>query len=285
MVREKHKQNHYSFEGEKQMKTTLKTTIATGALALSAFAAPVGLQFDFGTGSVYTGTDAPAQAAGALTATDSTWNGYSNFNDGTDGQAVGFYADGTAASGITIDFGDSWPNVATTNDVSWSDYPSGNGAAEDDTSIYDTAFTADWVYTGTRTVSGTKYNRMVGIRVKGLEAGSYDIYTVAHEPTQLNRSIDVYTGVNISSSAGLTPLDLGRASGIDTWTEGNNYVLSTVTLTGTDDWLTVMAIGDSTGHVSLNGLQIVENTSAVPEPSAMLLGILASGFVLLRRRR
>ena len=249
------------------MKTrtkTLLTALTTSALLAlatgSAHAASI--QFDVGNlqGS-YSGTEAAAHAAGDLGAGDTTWN--TVIGDASSGF---FYTDGSAATGITVDFG------LGAGDIDWSSAPGPSNVGGATTSgIYDTALMRDWLFT-----NGSN----LGVRIKGLAAGEYTVYALVKEPTASTRTYDVGIGVDTDDTTALGDLTTQSiAAGLpETWTAGTNYVAQAVTVSSTDDWIVIITDPTNASFGTLQGFQIV------PEPSSLaLLGM--GGLLIARRRR
>lgn len=130
------------------------------------------------------------------------------------------------------------------------------------------------------------------MKVSGLALGTYDVFIV---------------GINTNNNLGTSPANIGaRATGdidtlditgianvhvandfTDSWTAGRNYAKITVTLTAANPVLTLFTVGGSNIDTNNNrGFLNAVMITPVPEPStyAALLGLLALGFVMYRRR-
>jgi hypothetical protein len=134
----------------------------------------------------------------------------------------------------------------------------------------------------------------VGLRVDGLAAGTYDIYTMARNTNSNAASVPMNIYATAGSFSGsFTFSALAAAAQANTgfttaaytnqysvFIAGENYVKSTVTLVSGDS-LYLAVDGSPAGETRgfLNMVQIV----AVPEPSVALLGAL--GLIGLFRRR
>lgn len=261
-------------EGVKNMKKH-SNILASCFLVAGLSASAVDIQLDFGNQGEYSGINSPSQSVGELSTGDSHWNSYTRFT--ANNQSVAVAADGTLLSGVTIDFGDDYRDSGLIN---WSDnWPGTGGTTPTDSDLNTTALTSDWMYVNP--------GRMGGVRIQGLETGTYYVYAFGHEPSNLKRTMNVSTGVNASTLAQCDETNfLGNASGLTEWTAGKNYVMNTITITDTSDWLTVLISDPDSGtqHKSLNGLQIVSAT-AVPEPATVGLFALCGGLLLFKRRR
>ena len=233
-------------------------------LAASSSAATLQIDFSDNTGS-YSGSQSPGHAAGDVSGT--TWN-----------TAVGDVAsgllwdDGTAAAGLQVDVGGGPPTTTIDWDLNLNE-------SSDSATIpfYDTSLMRDWHYT-----SG---NANLGARVNGLDAGIYRVYALIRESNQLARTYEAAIGVNVNawSDAGVVEVTpITDASGATTWTDGQNYASTDVTVSGPSDWVTVVVDPINAQWGTLEGLQIV----AIPEPSsAVLFGLAGLALCGVRRRR
>lgn len=209
---------------------------------ISAVNAQGVIQIDCHNGSgSYTGSESPGHAAGDVTGT--TWN----MVTGDSSSLV--YADGSAATGVSVDFGEG--GGATIN---WgvTQLTSGVGSS---TGIYNTDLMLDWFY--------ADGNDNLGARVTGLSAGDYRVYALTREGDQLTRTYDVTIGLNISNpgdAGAVETTGVGVASGSATWVDGENYAVTDVTVTGPGDWVTIIVDPISSQYGTLQGLQIVPLT-------------------------
>lgn len=191
--------------------------------------------------ATYTGSESPGHDTGDVT--DTTWNTV------TGDSSTLVYADGSAATGVSVDFGEgggatvTWTNAQQTADLG------------SPTGIYNTDLMHDWFYSN----GGDN----LGARVTGLSAGSYRVYAMTREGNQLTRTYDVTIGVNISApgdAGAVETTSVGVASGDTAWIDGENYAVTDVTITGPGDWITIIVDPTNAGFGTLQGLQIVPLT-------------------------
>lgn len=262
--------------------------VAAG-LSLAAGAHSQVLMLDFGpTTTTATGNSPYHAATPGFTGT--SWNKVQTSDLGS-GLV---FADGSAASGVSVNVGAS--TSVTTLDL--SGVPSGNSALGStvNTGIYaGTSVGTDGIFTGSTNLTGTS----VGVQIGGLAAGTYDVYIAARNTSRAstsNYSQAVAVGVssvsgnfNYSGYDSRTLSFTNAASPIATsaWADGSNYLKFSVTLSS-DQFLNLAVHGggeDMRGF--LNAVQIVATSSAIPEPSsvAVLGGAAVLGVAALRRRR
>ncbi|GEM_PF-4547126 len=242
------------------------------------------LQWDFGNGGAYVGTNTPGHVAGDVLAGDNT---FTQVGSGDSANVAG--------SGYSIDWGRNQSGTSE-NRIQWSNAMTNvSGAAGSD--IFSTSLTTDGVSSSTHNTSNIR--SPVGLRIGGLADGLYRAYIVVN-----NTSVDglaetkVYAGAatlttpnnmtGISATLGLT--DLGNVSGATSanWVANSNYVTTefTINTAGGDDGFYVLSDSSVGGltrvHTSITALQIV----AVPEPNSLvLIGLAFGGLMLLKRRR
>lgn len=234
--------------------------------------------FDFGD-SNSGGTVGPAFSlnggTGALDNADNNWNDIAT-SDVSTGLV---FADGSAATGVSIDLG---IDASGTN----LDYNSAIGAATRNGSNASGVFTS---ISPTSTYSRPSFNgRGYGARVSGLAAGTYDIYVVSKNTFSSGLGLDftIYAGVD---GLGGTTFDYGSltsslisndSSNEANWSENANYAKFTVSLTGGESLFFASDAAASGNQSVLNAVQIVQ----VPEPSTYAMLVTgASCLVLLRR--
>lgn len=252
--------------------------------------------FDFGT-AIATGADlsnSPLHAADG-SFTDTSWN---SINTTTTGAKSGFsYADGTAATGVTLHVGRSsnnpWSTVTfaggPTNVTSTSNPASLSGVFSTSTSIG-----RDGHYAANASGSGDPApTRLMAVAIGGLAAGTYDIYVVGLNPNIALGGSMGFWAVEQSSIANFdaTALVGGGAQATTTnsvsasWIEGGNYAKLTVTLSSSDSYLTLLSLGltEAEQRGFINAIQIV----AIPEPANAvgLSAVLVAGGAFFRRRR
>lgn len=264
----------------RKLYTSMTVTCLLALAAASAQAASI--QFDFGNNGVYDGTVAPAHAAGDLTASDTTWNQI--LGTGTNGTYIvtGLsYTNGDAATGVSLQH---WRAGSFAFPVKFNGTPS---TYDGSVGIYNTTLMGDEIH----------YNSDIGIRVKGLDAGTYKVYAIVVNPDHLSYTFDVGIGVGdlgADNSASVTnPIVASNVTHIDpsaksgNWVDGENYALTTVTTTSTSDYINIL-IDPSTNPGLIQGLQIVSVSGVASAPlpaSASLTGVGLLGVLGLRGRR
>ena len=230
------------------------------------------IQFDFGAGGgglgTYVGNDAPAGTAATV------WNGvFTNQTNPTGGL---LFADGSAATGVTIETGEGVGAIDWTAPIDRGRNNDALGTGDGTLGIYDTALTGDWFF-------GVQ-NENLGVRVSGLAPGEYDVYSINREPTAPDRTYDV--GIGVANTTDFTGLAVTSLTGQDTnataFVDGHNFATERVTVTSTSDFITVIIDPTNERFGTISGLQIV---AVIPEPSsfAIILGLGVAG--LTRRKR
>ncbi|MDF7797965.1 sialate O-acetylesterase [Pontiellaceae bacterium B1224] len=223
----------------------MKKQIAAIAFALTIAGGASGssIQFNMGDGTAYNGNNAPAGL------TDTVWNSVTG--DTTSGL---LYSDGSAATGVTLDVG-----------LAAEIGP--GGTVEDWTDLYGdfrNTFTISSALGIFETTLMQKYwlardYRTLAVRITGLEAGEYDVYSLVRADN-LAITYDVAVGVNSGAWTNLAVQSIAAVTGTegtDTWAEGLNYTKHRVTVTGTNDYITVMVDSTANAYSPLQGLQIV----------------------------
>ncbi|AHF89587.1 glycosyltransferase family 1 [Opitutaceae bacterium TAV5] len=261
------------------------------------------LMLDFGaTAAIANPGNSPYHAANTgFTAT--TWNQVTNVDVGSGLH----FADGTAATGVTVSVGGS-ASASALNVIDLARTPTSSalgGSSVSNSGIYAANTVGrDGIFM-THALTGPARNvGSVGVQVGGLAAGTYDIYISGRNTSLISSSpqetITAWVGVSsITGNFDFTDYSSGanNFSGSTTtasWIEGENYIKLSVTLTSGQVLNIATSGAGSTGGGStidergfLNSVQIVY-TGAIPEPStwATLCGltVLAGAFVLRRRR-
>ncbi|MDR1191933.1 MAG: PEP-CTERM sorting domain-containing protein [Verrucomicrobiales bacterium] len=271
----------------------LKKYFTGGALgllcAVHAASAQV-LMFDFGQSNIWSANlnKSPYHAADT-TFTGTTWNYialnvsavladtvYSNLS----------FADNTAADSVTLSFGyalnsttASFNSTGTIRSITAGNlFGDVNQAAN------------DFILIG----NDGNQNAVLGLRISGLDAGTYELYMIGSHASTANTSMNFWATtanadeIDIASDSFLTdprtiasPTIPNTKMDANTYAEDTNYAKLTVTL-AEDDVLTILSRGagsDKRGF--FNSLQIV----TIPEPSTcVLLGLGLLTLALLRRK-
>ncbi len=256
---------------------------AVATLVSSTSATAVDLQFNFGPAlHTYSGHQSPGFQQGDFLATDNTWNQITAPVPVNSTNPL--QADGTVATGVAVQTGDRfdqgfpvWGLTGMSNN-----YTAG---APTPGTVYDTALMQNLSYD-----TSSAY---VGLRVSGLTPGKYDVYVTAYNGDQPGNHNDVYIGLNLSNNYMISNQFLGQTSAVvlgvpaatgseTTWISGTNYVMETITVTSTSDWLTVIdsnALDGGGTPAAFNAVQIAE---VVPEPGSVALLVLGGlGLVAL----
>jgi hypothetical protein len=252
--------------------------VAMGSLALAA-CANAAILFDFGpTGATQNPTHSPAHVAGAVPASETTWNRVT-----TNNLATVLNGDGTTATGVML----TWGSAADADSsVTFNVQPSatnGGGGSQG-------------VYAISSAVKTSVFNNLagsfLGLRIDGLAAGEYELYIHARNTATPNSSTSSRVYYLADATAGsFSPataqyVDISNAysvnstTGNETFYQGVNYQKFTVTITDDDPSLYVAVRGTGVeNRPFINSLEIV----AVPEPTLISLAGL-TGMLLLRRR-
>jgi len=248
-------------------------------------------------------TLSPAHAAGAIPGSETTWN---NFSATAPSSSLS-YADGSAASGVTVTFGSESGSLVDTLDYTTTATinttalrGSGGGTPGTTTLLAD----AGSVYGDGDGPSNTAAGRAgwfgnasgandgMGLRVDGLTAGDYTVYlmgrnTNSSSATPMNLFVASASLSTLFDYSVLTPVLEGNLqvpdtepTGHNTFRAGDNFVAVHVTV---GDGESLYIATDGAGSEVRGFLNMVQ-ISAVPEPSVALLA-LGGGLLLLRRRR
>lgn len=264
------------------MKSKFITPLLALSLGLAVSAHAQVLMLDFGPTVTTTPANSPyGTGAGA----SPSWNQVqlTDLNSGL------LYADGSAATGVTVNLG----TATTTTTLNLGTQPATSSALGGiwNTGIYASGSVGtDGIFSGANTVSNT-----VGFQLGGLAAGTYDIYITARNTSRDDATSSYSQVVKAGTSASSGNFDFSGYSSktltysgstsSSAWVENGNYLKLSVTLTS-GDFLDLAVVGTGSDlRGFLNSVQIV-NTSAIPEPSvcAALGGLVVLGFTVLRRR-
>lgn len=280
---------------------------AASALLLTATFASAGsnLFLDLGplTASGGSLTNDPAHATGAVSLSQTSWNTISSSSDFT--SAV--YSDGTSATGVTIDFGQSAAagtsiNFATAIGNVALKGTGGAVAGQQSflgaSSIYGSGNNDSNTAVGRDGFLGST-NTAIGMRIDGLTAGNYTLYIMARQVSSNavgSLPMNLYTATGASAGtfdfSALTPTvqtntnyaSAGYAGQYNVFTAGENYVAINVTVGAGQSLFIASDGGGAELRGFINSIQIV----AVPEPSAYaagMLGFLALVTIVRRQKR
>ncbi|MEM1294422.1 MAG: hypothetical protein AAGH89_03590 [Verrucomicrobiota bacterium] len=212
---------------------------------------PIKLQFDLGhRAGLYTGTNAPAHAAGDMFSHENVWT-----------QIVG-----DQSGAFVMADGNLCPHPIKV------DYGHGDGEID-----WDAAPVDPWgnVYSKARGVLNSPlcqdhrpWDFDLGLRVSGLPAGKYRIYALCRSVRRPDASYDVSFGVNLDQQLSEPTIIPPMADSIEpSWEPGLTYAVGNVAVNGPEDWATFITRYSrersvrSTPHHGrsvLLGLQIVE---------------------------
>jgi len=218
------------------------------------------IQFDCGVhAGIYDGVESPGHAAGDFYPHDRFWN---LIIGDQAGRFVG--ADGTAlSSDLEIDFGQSGKRGKT---VDWDEPPTVRGSSGKSHGVFRTPLGED----------GIRGGHQVGLRIRGLPAGTYRVYllgrsSIVHHSWGNFLTDKAYTcsiGVGEPSRPGLqsvSPLDDANAN---EWVEGQTHIRSEVVIDSPEDYLTLIVKKDRSrspvpkgGGATILGVQIIRVSS------------------------
>jgi hypothetical protein len=222
---------------------------------------PLKLQFDCGSrAGLYQGVESPAHAAGDMSAHEVFWNSIV-------GDQLGnlTLADGSVtSSAIELDYGSS-----RTQDVEWGREPNQVRSSFCQSSgVFDTALGRDRLRD-----AGT-----IGLRIRGLPAGTYRVFFIGRLTDTGTTRGDFLTNKAFRSAIGVNldaipdPHEIimpVEDSGAAQWVDGQTHLVGEVTLSGPDDYLTVLTRKSkqhspvaSGGHSAIAGVQIVQITDS-----------------------
>jgi hypothetical protein len=238
----------------------------------------------------YSGTDSPGHDRGDFDIrSETSWNAVAN--DQLSGLV---YADGSPAAGVTFDVGTSPDN----GPINWNGVPR-LGGADSTGGILATPLgkTNFWLPEGN-----------IGLRVKGLPAGTYRVYALGRSvlpevtaggriplsasrvyalgqsilPDQAPRNYRVRIGVNLSNVVN-PPQPTQDISYSGAWTEGETYTTNVVTTTRTTDSITIVVHGDSGNIAMIEGLQIakIDPSKIDAKPARKAIPAFTDGFKLV----
>ncbi|MDD4891797.1 MAG: hypothetical protein PHU85_17905, partial [Phycisphaerae bacterium] len=237
------------------MNRTLIAAAVVAMLALvavgSASADLISVQFTIGQDtngaySTYAGYDSPAYADGKLLATQTTWN-----HVGAD-TGSGLLQTGGAAFGGAIDFGGG----TTTGSINWGAGMTyfGGWSGRAAPSGYPAYMSYLESYAGDGGV-------VMGVRVNGLAAGTYRVYALADvqgapQSVEIGLNLTSYTASNTVLSQYMSSHTANGAWYAGTSSVAGDYAYKDVTVTGTNDYITVLASRGT--NPLMSGLQIVQ---------------------------
>ncbi len=268
------------------MKPQIITSLL--ALALTASASASVLMLDFGpTTPTSATTNSPYHTANG-SFTNGNWNvlGLSDIASGL------VFSDNSAATGVSVNLG-----ITTTTTVNLASQPGSTSALAAGTSVgvySGNSVGTDGIFSGNST-SGTA----VGLQIGGLSAGTYDIYVAARN-TNVGTNAGAYTQIVYASAAAsgdpfnfsgysngtLSYTSASTSEFTTSWVQGENYIKLSVSLSS-GELLNVAVDGGGTGRGFINAVQIVQTSSAIPEPSTYgaIGGLAVLGLAMAQRRR
>ena len=263
--------------------------LSAGSLAQGA-----ALMLDFGSSpglvDAANAANSPGHAVGAIPTSEITWNQLTT----SDVSSGLLYSDATSASGIAVNIGQETTigsniiDFASANSINASSL-GGNAAVALGTDYAIDAnnktAAADGIFRN-GTSNGT--NAAMGLRIDGLAAGTYTIYSVGRNTNTGSATPQIFfaSAATLSDNfdyAGLDGVTSANSlgTGNDSWTAGEQYTALSVTLTaGQSLFLATEGTTATERRGFLNAVQI-----AVPEPTTLTLFGLAAGMLTLRRRR
>lgn len=245
-------------------------------LALAATAGAQSIQFAPGNANAdYTaGLDGPAHVIDTMDPTLDTWNAF-GAGAGLIGAAqqvpdpTGLvFADGTAAPGVTFDFGLGFDgsniDFSLAPGQSGDGFPFASGAG----SPFNNQLWANWAFSDGRNGNPDQ----IGVRISGLAADDYRVYVLSRERPQLGRtySADIGVASTATVNAGVMFGDFGpiyegvAAPNAAALNELEDYFVEDVTLAAGEEIVIITdPTNDDFGHIS--GIQIVSLSDIQPE--------------------
>lgn len=209
-------------------------------------------QFDFGptNNGVTSGASGPATTPGQYT----VWNGFSKEND----ELIGVNDGVGNLSNVDV-------RVREVPDGQVLDFNASGSPLEDTDGNYAGFYSSDLF----SDVIFSRDDADLGVQVSGLVAGEYDVYFIALEPNNLNRTYSVDIGVSSSDTVSHGDFGLGHlstpGSAPSEWVEGVNYYIESVSVaTGESIYVLMDSINDQ--FAILQGLQIAQRSIATPPP-------------------
>ena len=207
------------------------------------------IQFNFysgtsGTASGLTGT--PAQATGDLGARPTDYNEVSATNPTR--QVV--YADGTAATGVSLNLGSgtgsgavNWTNESFVGKVS----SAGFGG------VWSTPLmNAGYIYNDGNTL---------GAQVTGLPAGTYDVYGL--DSCGAN-TFSMYSQIGVNTNTPSTTVTQTlQGNSPAAWVAGQTYLFATVTISAGQSIDFITYTTENNGYFAMDGLQIVQQVPPI----------------------
>lgn len=261
---------------------TLPAALVAAGLACGVAASParaVQIHLNFGA-TVADNTNSAGHTVGGMTGT--SWNLITNAD-----VPSGITDSAGGATSVSVDLGKE--TSATSKLLDWT--ATGYSASALGT-VYSAGIYAGNAKSATFVNNGSSSFIDMGVRVRGLPAGEYDIFSVSRNTnTSNNEDYNVYFAtvptatLNTGSTdySAVTPLAQNNAANSATWVAGDNYLVRRLTVAANQD-LVVIAEGTTTSENRgfINTIQI----ATVPEPaSGLLAGAAAATLGLLARRR
>jgi hypothetical protein len=256
-------------------------------------ASAASLLLDFGPTTITSTelTNSPGHTTGAVPLSETAWNtvGSADISSGL------LYSDGTAATGVSLNLGQEVTignriiNYTIANNLA-ATLTGSNGATlgtDYGTGASSPAARDGLFVNGTNAAS----NAALGLRVDGLDAGTYTLYFVGRNTnTATVTPLQFYVGTGASAStfdfSALTETDLsnGLTSGNNSFVLGNQYNSATVTISAGQS-IFLAADGPTTGSEKRGFLNSLEIVQSAPEPSFISLTAGGLALVFLRRQR
>jgi len=193
------------------------------------------------------------------------------------------FADGTSATGISMEIGSSsnGPVVDFSVNPASSNTLAGGSLNQ---WYYDTTTMSSTTWNG-----GDAFNNLyVGIRIDGLAAGEYEVFLWGNNGN-LGADNPMAAYVGSAPSAGtfnfssISPEQIANTATADSWTDTVTYSSQTVVLGAGDSLYVAMdGVNPTQNRGFLSGVQV----ATIPEPSAYaaMLGLVGLLFCLRRRR-
>lgn len=215
---------------------------------------PLAVQFDASNaGGSATGPIGPAQALGAMTG--GTWNVVTSHLTGA---TVNDEHGVALANPVTLEFG----STASGSITNWGAVGTGQGNNTGGPGgVLGTPLMTDFVYT-------TADRQIMGTRIRGLPAGTYDVFAMPRHGAAVEADFSVAIGANINALTG-NAFTSPAGAAVPDWVVGTslqtgNVFRKRVTIAGPNDNIAVLFDNFGSNSTDFMGLQIAQVADPTP---------------------